>query len=175
MAGLMGERASSAGELANDGRQILTGERAYDAAIDQVIEAACNTLHIFDFDLAQGGYGSLKRYEALNAFLRKSAQNRLVIVLHDTTHVTAYCPRLMSLLRMHSHAMSISQTSERVHRANDPFVVADATHFVHRFHRLHARAVLVLNDASEALQLEGRFDELLEASHPAVFATTLGL
>lgn len=156
-------------------RRMLSGEREYEAAIEQVIQAAQASLHIFDVDLAGGGYGSARRCEMLGDFLRKSVKSTLVIVLHDTSHVTAYCPRLLNLLRMHSHAMSIHQTTERARVANDPFVVADDLHYVHRFHRHHARAVLALDDPNGARQIEGRFQELLEASYPAVFATTLGL
>lgn len=159
----------------NEQRRMLNGERDYEAAIERVIDAAQHTLHIFDDDLANGGYGSLKRYDALNAFLRKSGKNRLVIVLHDTEHVSGYCPRIMNLLKTHSHAMAIHKTMEHALIASDPFVVADELHYLHRFHRDGARSLLALDDPSGARQIEERFQQLLEASHPAVFATTLGL
>lgn len=159
----------------NEQRQMLNGERDYESAIDRVIDAAQNTLHIFDGDLASGGYASLKRYDALNAFLRKSDKNRLIIILHETEHVSAYCPRIMNLLKTHSHVMAIHKTMEHARIANDPFVVADDLHYVHRFHRDGARSLLALNDPAGARQIEERFQQLLEASHPAVFATTLGL
>jgi hypothetical protein len=159
----------------NGQRQMLNGERDYESAIDRVIDAAQNTLHIFDSDLASGGYSSLKRYDALNAFLRKSDKNRLIIILHETEHVSAYCPRIMNLLKTHSHVIAIHKTMEHARIANDPFVVADDLHYVHRFHRDGARSLLALNDPAGARQIEERFQQLLEASHPAVFATTLGL
>lgn len=163
-------------EPTDDTRQVmLTGERDYEAAIDQVIEAAQGTLHIFDTDMVSGGYNSLKRAEALQGFLRKSGKNRLVIVLHDTDRITGYCPRLMNLLQLHSHAMTIHQTQEHARVAHDPCVIADEMHYVHRFHRDSARARLAFHDPIGARPLEDRFQELLEASHPAVFATTLGL
>lgn len=156
-------------------RWMLNGERDYESAIDRVIDAAQHTLHIFDGSLANGGYSSLKRYDALNAFLRKSGKNRLIIVLHDTEHVSAYCPRIMNLLKSYSHAMAIHKTMEYARIANDPFVMADELHYVHRFHRDGARSLLAINDPAGARQIEERFQQLLEASHPAVFATTLGL
>jgi hypothetical protein len=159
----------------NEQRQMLNGERDYESAIDRVIDNAQTTLHIFDSDLANGGYAGLKRYDALNAFLRKSDKNRLIIILHETEHVSAYCPRIMNLLKTHSHVMAIYKTMEHARIANDPFVVADDLHYVHRFHRDGARSLLALNDPTGARQIEERFQQLLEASHPAVFATTLGL
>ena len=162
----------------NDTREqhwMLNGERDYESAIDRVIDTAQHTLHIFDDNLTNGGYASLKRHDALNAFLRKSGKNRLIVVLHDTEHVSAYCPRIMNLLKMHSHAMAIHKTMEHARFARDPFVVADDLLYVHRFHRDGARSLLAINDPAGARQIEERFQQLLEASHPAVFATTLGL
>lgn len=164
------ESVTSAGE-----RQLLNGEREYETAIDRVIEAAQNTLHIFDVDFTRGGYGSAKRYELLQDFLRRGAGNALVIVLHDVSYFTAYCSRLMNMLRLYSHAMTVYQTTDRARVANDPFVIADELHYVHRLHRDHARSVFALDDPNEARAIEGRFQEILDASSPAVFATTLGL
>lgn len=161
---------SAAGE-----RQLLDGEREYEAAIDRVIATAQHTLHIFDVDFTHGNYGSVKRYELLQDFLRRGVGNTLAIVLHDVSHFTAHCPRLMNLLRLYSHAMTVYQTTDRARVANDPFVIADELHYVHRLHRDHARSVLALDDPNGARSIEGRFQEILEASHPAVFATTLGL
>lgn len=154
---------------------MLNGEKDYEAAIDRVIDGAENTLHIFDANLASGGYGTARRYESLSDFLRKGSKNRLVIILHETDFFTAYCPRLMNLLKTHSHAIAIHKTTEHARIANDPFVIADEAHYVHRFHCDGARSLLALHDPAGARQLEGRFQQLLEASHPAVFATTLGL
>lgn len=154
---------------------MLTGEKDYEAAIERVIDGAESTLHIFDTNLASGGYSAARRYEALNDFLRKNGKNRLLIVLHETDYFTAYCPRLMNLLKTHSHAIAVHQTTEHARLANDPFVIADEAHYVHRFHRDGARFLLALHDPVGARQLEGRFQQLLEVSHPAVFATTLGL
>jgi hypothetical protein len=156
-------------------RDILTGEAEYEVAIAEVIARAENTLHIFDTNLALGGYAGLQRSEALRNFLLRSGKNRLVVVLHETDFLTARCPRLMQLLRIHSHAISIHKTQEHAQVASDPFVIADEKHYVHRFHRDGARLLLALHDPSGAKELEGRFQQLLEASCPAVFATTLGL
>ena len=153
----------------------LGGEAEYEQAIDEVIGLAQRSLHIFDTDLTMGGYASLKRFEALRSFLLRDRANRLVIVLHEVDFLTARCPRLMNLLRLHSHGITIHKTHEHARVASDPFIVADEAHYVHRFHRDDARSLLALHDHAGARQLEERFGQLLEASHPAVFATTLGL
>lgn len=156
-------------------RSMQSGNRDYEAAVEQVIALAEHTLHIFDPNLSRGGFGSQARFDALNRFLRKSAKNRLVIVLHDTDYFTAYCPRLKNLLKTHSHAVAIHKTLDYARVANDPIVIADEAHYVHRFHRDGMRFLLALHDPTQARQLDERFRQLLEASHPAVFATTLGL
>lgn len=156
-------------------RHLLDGEREYEAAIDRVIQLAQGTLHIFDIDFTRGGYGSAQRYELLQDFLRRRSGNTLTVVLHDVSHFTSHCPRLMSLLRLYSHAMTVYEATDRARVANDPFIIADELHYVHRLHRDHPRSVLALDDPNGARGIKGRFQEILEASYPAVFATTLGL
>jgi hypothetical protein len=153
----------------------LNGEAEYEVAIDEVIAQAQHTLHVFDVDLTRGGYSSVKRFEGLRDFLLRGRGNRIVLVLHEIDFLTARCPRLMNLLRTHSHSITIQKTHEHARVASDPFVVADETHYVHRFHHDDARSLLALHDHAGARQLDERFSQLLEASHPAVFATTLGL
>jgi hypothetical protein len=154
---------------------MLNSESEYDTAIDQVIAAAEHSLHIFDTDLTRGGYNTTKRCETLRTFLMKNRSNRLIVVLHETDYLTRYCPRLMRLLQLHSHAMSILQTQEHGRVASDPLIIADAKHYVHRFHADNARALLALHDPLGGRQLDDRFEQLQEASSPAVFADTLGL
>jgi hypothetical protein len=155
--------------------QMLSGETEYETAIDEVIAHAERTLRIFDSDLSAGGYSSIKRFEALRGFLAKSRNNRLVIVLHETDYLTSRCPRLMNLLKPYGHAISIQQTAEHARTANDPVMIADDEHYVHRFHRDGTRFLLALHDHLGARQLQERFDQLLEMSTPTVFATTTGL
>ncbi len=154
---------------------MLYGEVEYEAAIDTVIAAAEHTLHIFDINLSTGGYNTAKRCEVLRSFLMKQRSNRLVMVLHETEYLTRQCPRLMQLLKLHNHAISILQTQEHGRVACDPLVIADALHYVHRFHSDSARALLAIQDPAGGHQLEERFAQLQEASAPSVPAFTLGL
>ena len=155
--------------------RMLNGEVEYEAAIDEVIDRAERTLHIFDTDLTAGGYSTARRFEALRSFLMKNRANRMVMVLHETDHLTRYCPRLMNLLKLYSHAISIFKTEEHARIASDPVVIADEAHYVHRFHANGARALQALDDHAGARQLEERFGQLQEAASPAVFATISGL
>ena len=155
--------------------EILVGEQSFEAATDLVIAHAERELLIFDTDLSKGGYASLKRFEAVRAFLAKSRQSRLVIVLHKTDFLTLRCPRLMGLLKTYSHAISICQTCEEARAASDALIIADQCHYLHRFHAEVARFKYALNDPVNVKPLYEWFGELLEASSPSVFSDTLGL
>jgi hypothetical protein len=155
--------------------RMIEGEAEYEQAIDEVIGRAARSLHIFEIDASSGGYGTLARYESLRSFLSRDRSNRLVMILHETDYLTRYCPRLMNLLKLYSHAVSILKTHEHARVASDPFVIADEAHYVHRFHADGARALLAFDDHAEARLLEERFAQLQEASTPAVSAMTLGL
>jgi len=155
--------------------QSLSGEREYEAAILEAISLAVRTVHIFDKDLSVGGFSTMACFEALRGFLAKSRSARLVIVLHDTDYLTARCPRLMNLLKTYGYAISIQKTAEHASSVNGPYVLADDAHYVHRFHSDGMRFLLALYDHAGARQLQERFDQLLEMSAPAVFATTTGL
>lgn len=153
----------------------IDGALEYTSAIDEVIGLAKRRLRVFDYDLSEGGYNRPQRFELLRDFLLASRANRLQFVLHETSHVTRHCPRLLLLLEQFSHAIQINQTTQDAKSIYDPFVVADAEHYVHRFHYQNPRAALALDDVAGGRLLNQRFDELLGASAHGVFASTLGL
>jgi hypothetical protein len=153
----------------------LEGEQEYAAAISEVIEKAQRNLHIFDIDLSSGGYQTVQRFEALRDFMARSRSSTLTFVLHDTSFFERHCPRLMNLLKLFSHRITVLQTREQGRSATDPFLIADEMHYVHRFHADGTRSKLCLDDHAGAKALEERFQQLLETAQPAVSATTLGL
>lgn len=169
----MADRSNLAGSMKE--LQMLSGEAAYSAAIDEVIGRAQRTLHIFDVNLIRGDYRSMARCEALRNFLSGSRGAQLVMVLHQTDFVTGHCPRLMLLLRARGHAFSIRQTFEHARAASDVLIIADGQHYVHRFQHDGPRFLLAFSDPEGARQLEARFRELCDASFPAVSITMIGL
>lgn len=145
------------------------------AAIDRVIQHADRELKIFDVDLADGAYNTPSRAELLSKFLLRNTANRLIIILHDTDHLTKLCPRMMNLITRHSHAIRICQTRDQAKGVYDPFIVADNRHYAHRFHYEHPRGLLALDDIKGSAPILQRFAEILEYSEDAVSATVLGL
>lgn len=154
---------------------ILHGEQLFEKAIDLITSHAQRELLIFDANLARGGYGSVQRAELLQNFLARGHGNRLTILLHDTDHLAHRCPRLMQLLKIYSHAVTVHRTGEEAQVAQDSFVLADGLHYLHRFHVDHARFRYGLNDPVAVHPLQERFGQIMETSTQGLSATTLGL
>lgn len=152
----------------------LQGRQEYDEAVDLLLARSQRTLRIFDRQLG-AGYNSAGRYELLRAFFLRSRANRLHIVLHDAAGLARDCPRIVNLLRQFSYAVAVHETLAQAKHASDPIALADERDYVHRFHYDDTRALLALDDPVGASGLLQRFQEIWEASVPAVSATTLGL
>lgn len=164
----------------NPGKPVLlhrqlnsTGD--YVEAIDILIEHARHRLRIFDYNLEDGGYTTFRRYELLRTFLLKSRSNRLEVILHDIDYLTLFCPRILSLLKQFSHAITVQQTTPQAKGIYDPFAIADKACFLHRFHYDDPRAMLALHDLEGSHVLIKRFEEIRAVSVPAITTTTLGL
>ncbi len=156
------------------GERMLEGKIACEQALDELIANAAHTVRIFDKNIGRG-FNSPQRYELLRQLLLARRTNRVYIVLHETANIARDCPRLILLLRQFSHAVSIHQTLPDARRVYDPFAVADDARFVHRFHYDNVRGVAMVGDIAATGLLLKRYDEIWQASAPAVAATTLGL
>jgi hypothetical protein len=152
----------------------LEGRTDYDAALDAVIARATRRLRLFDRALDRS-FDSVRRHELLRQFLLADRANRVQIVLHHVDNVVRDCPRLVTLMRGRSGAITLHCTLPEAHGVYDPFAIADERDFVHRFHYDDARGVLALDDPHGARQMGERFEEILGASLAANAATPLGL
>lgn len=146
----------------------------YDAMLDELIPRAQQTIRIFHHAFSPA-FNSPARCERLAQFLRAGGSNRLHIVVHESHGAERACPRFLSMLPRFSHVAKVRQTPRWARHVYDAFVLFDAVHYLHRFHRDHARFARGLNDVEAAQQLLERFDELWEVSQPAFGASVLGL
>ena len=162
------------GNLPNAEYRRFEGMREYEALIDELIPRTQRTIRIFDKTLSRA-YNTTQRFEALHRFLLAGRANRVMIVLHDAGTVERDCPRMIELLRLFSTSVKINQTLNAAKQVYDPFVIFDASHYVHRFHYEHLRAAQGTNDVVGTQQLLDRYVEIWEASAPAVSANTTGL
>lgn len=150
------------------------GIREYESLVDGFIPQTLRVIRVFEKQLSRD-YNSARRCHLLRDFLRASRMNRLFIVLHEVERVERHCPRFLELLQQFNHAVSIRRTLRAAKHVYDPFVVFDASHYLHRFHYGHLRAAQGTNDVVGAQQLIDRFAEIWEASAPAVSADVSGL
>ena len=162
------------GNLPNAEYRRFEGMREYEALIDQLIPQTQHTIRVFDKSLSRS-WSSTQRFEALRRFLLASRANRLTIVLHEAASVERDCPRMVELVRLFSTAVKINETLKPAKQVYDPFVIFDASHYLHRFHYDHLRAAQGTNDVIGTQQLVDRYAEIWEASAPAVSANTTGL
>lgn len=164
----------TAHNLPNADYRRFEGMREYEAVIDDLIPQTQRIIRIFDKSLSRN-YNSPRRCELLRQFLLAARVNRLLIVLHEASKLERDCPRIMELLQHFSHAVSIRETLRPAKHVYDPFVIFDASHYVHRFHHDHLRAAQGTNDVVGAQQLIDRFGEIWEVSAPAISANVSGL
>jgi len=150
-------------------------EAGFQEAVDRLLGQAGRELRIFDPDLEALKLNAPARIETLEGFLRASRTRRVYLALHDPSHLTRHCPRMMSLLARYSHAIEVRRTHEEIRELQDAFLVLDAAHYVRRPVARFFRGGFGLNDENEGQAMRGRFVEIWSASFPAVSATTLGL
>lgn len=157
------------------GESVVDTMAAQTAALDRVIGLAQQRLQIFDIDLSQGGWHTAARAANLASMLRRSAQARIDLIVHDTRWMETSCPRLLALLRNHAHAMTVYRTGAEARSAMDPLLIADGRHFVHRFHIDHPRASVAIEQPQLARPLVMRFEQIWATGEPGLSATVLGL
>lgn len=154
--------------------QRLSGLKEYEAAIDRAIALALGRVRIFDRKLGRD-YNEGSRTDALRHLLLNNPATRISIVVHEAENIRTDCPRLVTLQRQFAHAIAIHRTQSLARGVYDPFCVIDGSHYARRFHYNSGRGVLAINDPETASDLVQRFDEIWEASQPAVTGTVLGL
>lgn len=150
-------------------------EADFQAAVAKLFQQPGRELRVFDSNLSVLKLNSPERIDVLRDFLAANRANRVYMVVHNTDHVTRHCPRLMNLLSRYNHAMQINRTSDEIRELQDSFMVLDSNHYVRRPVARFFRGAAGINDESEALAMRSRFQEIWNASYPAVSSTTPGL
>ena len=153
----------------------LSSVEELSAAIDALIDLAKLSIRVFDVDLSRTGWNNAARADKLAKFLRGAPGAKIEIILHDTGWIERSCPRLLSLFRYHSHAMTIRKTGDDARAAMDPLIIVDGIHFLHRFNIGQPRAALSIGDPEAALPLVTRFDAISESAEPGLTPSVLGL
>ena len=82
-------------------------ETEFQAAVDRLLAQPGRELRIFDPDLAVLKLNSPGRIELFRAFLAASRSRHIFIAVHNTDHVTRFCPRMMNLLSLYHHDIEV--------------------------------------------------------------------
>ena len=148
--------------------------REFDAMFEELIPLTQRVIRIFDKSVSER-YNSPARCNLLGDFLRADPLNRLYLVLHEPESLARNCPRFATLLQRFGHIAKVRQTPRWARHIYDPFVIFDASHYLHRFHHQHMRFARGRNEVVGAQQLLDRYEELWEASKAAATTSVLGL
>jgi len=155
-------------------RRTLTSYAELEAAIQTTVALATRRLLIFDGRLGRV-WDTPGRLDAIRTLALGSPRHEVRIVVHDAEALRRDCPRLVALAARFTHVIALRETRPEVRHAKDALVIADARHFVHRFHEGSPRAAQGLEDPETSTALAGRFEELWDASDPFSAGSTLGL
>ena len=148
--------------------------REFDAMFEELIPQTQRVIRIFDKSLS-ARYNSPAQCGLLSDFLRADPLNRLFVVLHEPDTMARMCPRFVTLLQRYGHIAKVRQTPRGARHLYDPFIIFDASHYLHRFHHQHMRYARGLNEVIGAQQLLDRYAELWEVSTAAGAMGVLGL
>lgn len=162
-------------EPADSAIQKITSVGEYHQAMATLFSLAMRNIAIFDYNLEDSDIDAPEHYATLRKFLLLNRSNTLSIVLHDSSFLMRYCPRLQSLLRQFSHAVFIQQSGPEAKKLYDPFMIVDTHLYLRRFHYDSPRGVLCVEGNAVNENLRKRFQEIWDTSVPALTATTLGL
>jgi len=150
-------------------------EAGYRDAIDMTLAGAGQEIRIFDRNLEGMALDEPARSALLATFLVGGNDRRIKIVVHDPERLPQNFPRLMALMRGHSHAVEIRQSPDHLRGVSDCQVLADRKHGALRTHADHARGKRYWDCPNDIHPWWQRFDELWHESQPCCPATSLGL
>jgi|RhiMethySRZTD1v2_1073278.scaffolds.fasta_scaffold70041_3 hypothetical protein len=148
--------------------------REYERMIDEMLASTQHVVRIFDRTLS-AAYNSPERCGALSRLLTSGPPSAVHIVLHEVQPLERVCPRFVALVHRFGHVAKVRQTPRFARHVYDPFIVFDASNYLHRFHHGHSRFARGLSDVDGAQQLIERFVELWDASEPALARSIPGL
>ncbi len=148
--------------------------REYESLFDDMVPKTESIIRVFDRKLSRA-WNSAVRIALLREFLLRNRANKLLIVLHVANNIEEELPRLTEFASYFGHAVKIHQTPVMAHHVYDPFVIFDASHYLHRFHHAHMRAAQGSHDVDGSQQLHERHLELWEVSKAVVLGNVSGL
>jgi hypothetical protein len=137
------------------------------------VAASSSSLQMFDPDFAIFPLGRSDADAALRAFLARGGT--LQLAMHASAHIERHYPRLLRLLREHSHQIECRLTAPALRQLTDSFCIGDGVHIVRRYHSDHLRGEAAFNAPALTELARERFAAIWQESRPTLHPTTTGL
>lgn len=156
-------------------RSVFSHWSEFDLAVDRVLGLSRQSLLIFDSDLATLRLNQPDRIQKIEHLLVSQPKKKSIFVVQNASRLIQDQPRLMKLLDVFQHNLSVVECAGSMRELTDSMLIADAEHAVVRFHRQQPRCKLLENEPAEVQPYLRRFNEILaEGGHP-VSARATGL
>jgi hypothetical protein len=147
-------------------------------AIEEVIALATHEIRIFDVSpsaLQDRDFGRPARIDALKAVLQKNRQNRIRIVLHETSGIESTLPRLINLAGTYSTQFKIVRAIGAAREAKDVLLIADDAQVWRKPYFEHPKSIQTLHDPVSAKPFIERFEEIWENIEIVPIGSATGL
>ncbi|VAX06405.1 hypothetical protein MNBD_GAMMA25-1861 [hydrothermal vent metagenome] len=140
--------------------------------INELVQQATSSLHIFDINLSTELFNSTIFIEALRHLLSSNSHSSIDVLVADTERSRRNAPQLFQLARRSPSHVQIRQSDRAYHHA---FVVADTTGYLdHRMGTGH-EAEVNFNHPAQARSLVGFFKDVWNRSPVPADAQGLNL
>ena len=156
-------------------RELFTSWADFQRAVDLVLAGAEKRLCVYDADLVQLRLDSEERIAQLQRLLHLGHADCLRIAVRKGAHVRDHAPRLLKLLSIYGHLMTIVETPDHLSHLRDSMIIADDRAGVIRFEQSQARCKLVMDDPEELSPYVKRFEELWREGNHTISPATTGL
>lgn len=154
----------------------MTSLKDYQTAVDRLLALTQRELLIYDHNLALFRLETRSGIEALKNILKHSPLTIcLRMAVRDSRHVREASPRLLDLLRGHSHRILLHETAENLSHLRDSVLIADQSHTLVLFEQEQARSTLILDDPTGTRCHVLRFEEIWQSGSQPIQVTPLGL
>jgi hypothetical protein len=156
-------------------RELITSWADYQTAVDRLLAIACQTICIYDEDLAALKLESPSRLLAIKRILQTGHDDTLKIAVRNAAPTRQQHPKLQQLLTAYNHLAKAQETPAQLAHLRDSLVIVDDKHALIRFERDLPRSKLLIDEADELRPYLTRFREIWSEGGEGITASTLGL
>jgi hypothetical protein len=156
-------------------RELITSWADYQTAVDRLLAIACQTICIYDEDLASLKLETPSRLVSIKRLLQAGHDDALRIAVRNATPIRQQHPKLQQLLTAYSHLAEARETPAQLAHLRDSMLIVDDKYALIRFERDLPRSKLLIDEADELRPYLTRFREIWSEGGEEVTTSTLGL